>query len=83
MVSLVILEKWSSTDVYCRYWAAGLPAEASVSGYTFLMTLLFFLFTASWGQWICAFAPNFTVISNVLPFFVCQTSVPFISVLLT
>ena len=24
---------------------------------------------ASWGQWICAFAPSFTVISNVLPFF--------------
>lgn len=23
----------------------------------------------SWGQWICAFAPSFTVISNVLPFF--------------
>ena len=22
-----------------------------------------------WGQWICAFAPSFTVISNVLPFF--------------
>jgi ATP-binding cassette subfamily G (WHITE) protein 2 (SNQ2) len=28
-----------------------------------------FLFQASWGQWICAFAPSFTVISNVLPFF--------------
>lgn len=33
------------------------------------MTMLFFLFQASWGQWICAFAPSFTVISNVLPFF--------------
>ena len=31
--------------------------------------MLFFLFQASWGQWICAFAPSFTVISNVLPFF--------------
>jgi ATP-binding cassette subfamily G (WHITE) protein 2 (SNQ2) len=33
------------------------------------MVLLFFLFQDSWGQWICAFAPSFTVISNVLPFF--------------
>ena len=31
--------------------------------------LLFWLFISSWGQWICAFAPSFTVISNVLPFF--------------
>jgi len=51
------------------YWPTGLPAQSSVSGYVFLMTLLFFLFQASWGQWICAFAPSFTVISNVLPFF--------------
>lgn len=51
------------------YWPTGLPTESSVSGYVFLMTMLFFLFMASWGQWICAFAPSFTVISNVLPFF--------------
>lgn len=51
------------------YWPTGLPYESSVSGYVFLMTMLFFLFQASWGQWICAFAPSFTVISNVLPFF--------------
>ncbi|KAI9162820.1 ABC multidrug transporter atrF [Paramyrothecium foliicola] len=51
------------------YWATGLPTESSVSGYTFLMTLLMFFFMSSWGQWICAFAPSFTVISNVLPFF--------------
>jgi ATP-binding cassette, subfamily G (WHITE), member 2, SNQ2 len=51
------------------YWPTGLPTESSVSGYVFLMTMLFFLFQASWGQWICAFAPSFTVISNVLPFF--------------
>ena len=47
------------------YWPTGLPTESSVSGYAFLMTLLMFLFMSSWGQWICAFAPNFTVISNV------------------
>ncbi|KAL7624981.1 ATP-binding cassette transporter snq2 [Parahypoxylon ruwenzoriense] len=51
------------------YWPTGLPGESSVSGYSFLMTVLFFLFVTSWGQWICAFAPSFTVISNVLPFF--------------
>jgi hypothetical protein len=51
------------------YWPTGLPTESSVSGYVFLMTILFFLFQASWGQWICAFAPTFTVISNVLPSF--------------
>lgn len=51
------------------YFAAGLPTDSSTAGYVFLMTLLFFFFMNSWGQWICAFAPSFTVISNVLPFF--------------
>ncbi|TID18910.1 ABC drug exporter AtrF [Venturia nashicola] len=51
------------------YWPTGLPTDTATSGYVYLMTLLFFLFQASWGQWICAFAPSFTVISNVLPFF--------------
>ncbi|KAI5467658.1 ABC-2 type transporter-domain-containing protein [Mariannaea sp. PMI_226] len=51
------------------FWPTGLSTESSVSGYTFLMTLLIFIFMSSWGQWICAFAPSFTVISNVLPFF--------------
>lgn len=51
------------------YFPAGLPYDSSTAGYTFFMTWLFFLFMSSWGQWICAFAPSFTVISNVLPFF--------------
>ncbi|KFA55675.1 hypothetical protein S40293_05291 [Stachybotrys chartarum IBT 40293] len=51
------------------YWPTGLPSESSVSGYVFLMTMLMFFFMNSWGQWICSFAPSFTVISNVLPFF--------------
>jgi ATP-binding cassette subfamily G (WHITE) protein 2 (SNQ2) len=51
------------------YWPTGLPGNSSTSGYVFLMTMLFFMFISSWGQWICAFAPSFTVISNVLPFF--------------
>ncbi|VBB84819.1 Putative ABC transporter [Podospora comata] len=57
------------------YFPTGLPTEASVAGYVFLMTLLFFLFMASWGQWICAWAPNFTVISNILPFFLVTFSI--------
>lgn len=51
------------------YWPTGLPTQSEVSGYTYLMTVLMFLFMSSWGQWICAFAPSFTVISNILPFF--------------
>lgn len=47
------------------YYPTGLPRDASTAGYVFLMSLLFFFFQASWGQWICAFAPSFTVISNV------------------
>jgi ABC-type multidrug transport system ATPase subunit len=51
------------------YYPVGFPTDSSNAGYVFLMTMLFFFFQASWGQWICAFAPSFTVISNVLPFF--------------
>ncbi|KIW03844.1 uncharacterized protein PV09_05143 [Verruconis gallopava] len=51
------------------YWPTGLPTNGFASGYTYLMVVLFFIFQSSWGQWICAFAPSFTVISNVLPFF--------------
>ncbi len=47
------------------YWPVGLPRDSETVGYVFLMTVLFFLFQASWGQWICAFAPSFTVIANV------------------
>lgn len=47
------------------YWPTGLPTESSVSGYAFIMTILMFFFMNTWGQWICAFAPSFTVISNV------------------
>ena len=55
------------------YWAAMSAqthdTESSTAGYVFLMTMLFFLFMSSWAQWITAFAPSFTVISNILPFF--------------
>ncbi|PKY06821.1 pleiotropic drug resistance protein, ABC superfamily [Aspergillus campestris IBT 28561] len=51
------------------YYPVGFPTDSSTAGYVFLMSMLFYLFQASWGQWICAFAPSFTVIANVLPFF--------------
>ncbi|KAL9088373.1 MAG: hypothetical protein Q9159_003147 [Coniocarpon cinnabarinum] len=55
------------------YWpsmsAQSHDTESSTAGYVFLMVMLFFLFMSSWGQWITAFAPSFTVISNVMPFF--------------
>ncbi|KAL2166769.1 hypothetical protein VTG60DRAFT_2167 [Thermothelomyces hinnuleus] len=51
------------------YLPTGLPTRGPSAGYVFLMTLLFFLFQSSWGQWICAWAPSFTVISNILPCF--------------
>jgi ABC-type multidrug transport system ATPase subunit/ABC-type multidrug transport system permease subunit len=49
------------------YYPVGFPTDSSTAGYVFLMSMLFFLFMSSWGQWICAFAPSFTVISNVSP----------------
>ncbi|KAK2758599.1 Type I Iterative PKS [Arachnomyces sp. PD_36] len=61
-----------------RYWPAfgteGHTAEPSTAGYVFFMTMLFFLFMASWGQWITAFAPSFTVMSNTLPLFFIMVS---------
>lgn len=33
------------------------------------MILRFFLFQASWGQWVCTVAPSLIIIGNVLPFF--------------
>ncbi|OAA66038.1 ABC drug exporter AtrF [Cordyceps fumosorosea ARSEF 2679] len=57
------------------YYATGLPTDSATAGFVFLMTLLFFLFQTSWAQWICAFAPSFTVISNVLPFFLVMFSI--------
>jgi ATP-binding cassette subfamily G (WHITE) protein 2 (SNQ2) len=47
------------------YFPVGFSSSASISGYVYLMTILFSLFQASWGQWICAFAPSYTVVSNV------------------
>lgn len=57
------------------YLPTGMPRGASSGGlaesavYVWLMTVSFMIFIASWGQWICSFAPSFAVITNVLPFF--------------
>ncbi len=45
------------------YYPTNLPRDNETAGYMFLMTMLFYFFMSSWGQWICAFAPSFTVIS--------------------
>ena len=55
------------------YYPTGLPRDNETAGYMFLMTMLFYFFMTSWGQWICAFAPSFTVISNTLP---CESCFP-------
>ncbi|TDZ36627.1 Brefeldin A resistance protein [Colletotrichum spinosum] len=51
------------------YFPVGLPTTASISGYTYLMVIFWSLFMSSWGQWISAFGPSYSTISNVLPFF--------------
>ncbi|KAF6819474.1 ABC drug exporter [Colletotrichum plurivorum] len=60
-----------SATVYWLVWyfPVGLPATASAAGYAYFMTLLWSLFTASWGQWISAFGPSYSTVSNILPFF--------------
>lgn len=47
------------------YFPTGLPVTASVSGYVYLMTILWSLFMASWGQWIASFGPKYASVSNV------------------
>ncbi|OBR15190.1 ABC-2 type transporter [Colletotrichum higginsianum IMI 349063] len=60
-----------SATIYWLLWyfPVGYPATASVSGYTYLMVLVWSFFQSSWGQWISAFGPSYSTISNILPFF--------------
>ncbi|KAM0326619.1 hypothetical protein ACHAQA_006488 [Verticillium albo-atrum] len=51
------------------YFPVGFPADASTSGYVYLMTIMWSFFQTSWGQWIAAFGPTYGMISNILPFF--------------
>ncbi|KAK7431315.1 ATP-binding cassette transporter snq2 [Neonectria magnoliae] len=56
------------------YFPVGFPATASVSGYVYLMMIIWSLFMASWGQWIAAFGSSYGSISNILPFFFCMVA---------
>lgn len=47
------------------YFAVGFPAKASISSYSYLMSVLWSMFTAGWGQWIAAFGPTYSVVANV------------------
>ncbi|KAK0375142.1 ABC-2 type transporter [Colletotrichum limetticola] len=60
-----------SATIYWLLWyfPVGFPATSSVSGYTYLMVLVWSLFQSSWGQWISAFGPSYSTVSNILPFF--------------
>ncbi|KFA53886.1 hypothetical protein S40293_08246 [Stachybotrys chartarum IBT 40293] len=51
------------------YFIVGLPLGAP-AGYTFLMIMLFYLFTTSWGQWIAALSSDAAMAANIMPFFV-------------
>ncbi|KAJ5016581.1 Brefeldin A resistance protein [Colletotrichum sp. SAR 10_99] len=61
----------ASATIYWLLWyfPVGFPATASISGYTYLMVLVWSLFQSSWGQWISAFGPSYSTVSNILPFF--------------
>lgn len=47
------------------YFAVGFSTEPSTCGYVYLMMILFSIFQASWGQWMAAFAPTYSVVANV------------------
>jgi len=51
------------------YFPVGFPTDPSTAGYTFFIILFYFLFMPSWGQWIAAFASGYSVVANLLPFF--------------
>lgn len=56
------------------YFPIGLPS-GEPAGYTFLMIILFHLYATSWGQWITALTPNYSIAANIIPFFLimCET----------
>lgn len=52
------------------YFPVGFPTTPGAAGYMFLMLLTFHAFTTSWGQWIAALSPNYTIAANLVPFFI-------------
>jgi ATP-binding cassette subfamily G (WHITE) protein 2 (SNQ2) len=53
----------------CMYFPTGMPRDAPTAGYFYALVLLYSLWMTSWGQWIAAFGPSVTVVSNLLPLF--------------
>ncbi|KAM6508779.1 ATP-binding cassette transporter snq2 [Fusarium solani] len=51
------------------YFIVGLPL-GEPAGYTFLMMMMFHLFSTSWGQWIVALSTDKRMAANIMPFFV-------------
>ncbi|KAH7115454.1 ABC-2 type transporter-domain-containing protein [Dactylonectria estremocensis] len=51
------------------YFIVGL-SPGTPAGYTFLMIVMFHLFSTSWGQWIVALSTDATMAANIMPFFV-------------
>lgn len=51
------------------YFLVGFPM-GTPAGYTFLMTILFHLFTTSAGQWIAALSLDSIIAANLMPLFV-------------
>ncbi|KAM5353211.1 hypothetical protein ACJZ2D_016892 [Fusarium nematophilum] len=51
------------------YFLIGLPL-GTPAGYTFVMMIMFHLFSTSWGQWIVALSTDATMAANIMPFFV-------------
>ncbi|KAL0930637.1 ABC drug exporter [Colletotrichum truncatum] len=51
------------------YFLVGYPL-GTPAGYTFLMILMFHLFSTSWGQWIVALSTDASMAANLMPFFV-------------
>ncbi|KAF8418884.1 ABC multidrug transporter [Tirmania nivea] len=52
------------------YFPVGFPTTPGAAGYMFLMLLTFHTYSTSWGQWIAALAPDYTIAANLVPFFI-------------
>ncbi|KAF8458288.1 ABC transporter CDR4 [Terfezia claveryi] len=52
------------------YFPVGFPTTPGAAGYMFLMLLTFHAYSTSWGQWIAALAPDYTIATNLVPFFI-------------
>ncbi|KAK2007669.1 ABC-2 type transporter [Colletotrichum eremochloae] len=58
-----------SATIYWLLWFFPVGYSMTAAGYSYLMVIVWSLFQSSWGQWISAFGPSYSKISNILPFF--------------